>query len=247
MGVGVADYNLDGLPDLFITNFENEDDSLYRNVGNGFFVHGSAAVGLSGQTRMRVGFGTAFIDFDHDGWPDLFVLNGNTSYSTGQTAFRQFPQLFRNIQGKRFEDISKHGGAFFRDIHAGRGAAVGDLNNDGALDLVTVQINEPVRIQANQTHAARYAAVQLVARQGEREAIGARVWSGTAERRETHYVTRGTGFFSQSDPRMFFTISPDSDHVTITVAWPGRKTETFDNLPPNESVVLIEGKGKLTE
>ncbi|MBS0260570.1 MAG: CRTAC1 family protein [Planctomycetes bacterium] len=247
MGVGVADYNHDGLLDLFITNFENEDDSLYRNMGNGLFMHGSAAAGLSGQTRMRVGFGTAFADFDHDGWPDVFVLNGNTSYSTGQSPFRQFPQLFRNLHGRRFADVSPQGGSFFRDIHAGRGAAVGDLDNDGALDLVTVQINDPVQILANQHERARYVAVLLVARYGEREGIGARVWFEQGTQRETQFVTRGTGFFSQSDPRLFFSVPAEHKGVTVTVAWPGRQTESFQNLPTNGTVVLIEGKGQARE
>jgi enediyne biosynthesis protein E4 len=244
MGIGVADYNHDGLPDLFITNFENEDDSLYRNVGQGLFVHGGAAAGLSGLTRMRVGFGTAFADFDLDGWPDLFVLNGNTSYSTGQSSFRQIPQLFQNRRGERFTEVTPSAGGFFRSVHAGRGSAVGDLDNDGSPDLVTVQINEPVRIQRNQHTPRAFCSIQLVARFGPREAVGARVWQGADRLQTTQFVTRGTGFFSQSDPRILFPLSSANEPVVVTVAWPGRKTERFENLTQGRTTVLIEGTGR---
>jgi hypothetical protein len=243
MGVAVADYNGDGLPDLFITNFENEDDSLYRNMGQGLFVHAAVAAGLSGLTRMRVGFGTSFSDFDGDGWPDLFVLNGNTSYSTGQTPFQQGPQLFRNIRGRRFEDVSDRGGTFFRDVHAGRGAAVGDLDDDGSLDLVTVQINDRVRILSNRQAPTNFAAVRLVARQGEPDATGSLVWAKFDDRRLTHFVTRGAGFFSQSDSRIIFPMHAEQSALEVTVEWVGRKTERFSGLQPRRTNLLVEGRG----
>lgn len=244
MGIGVADYNGDGHPDLFITNFDNEDDSLYRNLGKGLFVHASAAAGLSGLTRMRVGFGTAFSDFDGDGWPDLFIFNGSTSYTTGQTPFRQLPQLFRNVAGRRFEDVSSQAGTFFRSAHAGRGSAVGDLNGDGSLDLITVAINDRVRIQSNQLAPENFVSIRPVARFGERDATGARVWIDCDDRRQTQFVVRGTGFFSESDPRMIFPLSIEQKSITVTVAWPGRRTERFSQLQLRQTNVLIEGHGE---
>ena len=148
MGVDVADFDGDGRPDIWVTNFEREDNALYRNLGNSTFLHATAAVGMSGVSRMFVGFGTAMTDFDSDGWPDLFVLNGNPIYSAAESPFKQKPQLFRNLSG-RFTDVSDHGGTFFREPHSGRGSAVADFDDDGALDIVAIPMNDPVRILRN--------------------------------------------------------------------------------------------------
>ena len=123
MGVDVADYNGDGLPDIFVTNFEKEDHALYRNLGHGMWKHSTIAAGLAASSRLRVGFGTAFCDFDNDHWPDLFILNGNPIYTTAETPYAQRPQLFRNREGKHFEEISLQCGPYFHEEHSGRGSA----------------------------------------------------------------------------------------------------------------------------
>jgi hypothetical protein len=126
MGIGVGDYDGDGAPDLVVTNFENEDNSLYRNLGNGQWVHRSVAAGLAGVSRRLVGFGTSLADFDGDGWLDLFILNGNPIYETAETPYCQPAQLFRNGEGRRFDDVSQQAGPYFDEVHSGRGSAVGD-------------------------------------------------------------------------------------------------------------------------
>jgi hypothetical protein len=243
MGVDVGDYNGDGLPDIFVTNFENEDADLYRNLGEGLFLHSTAAAGLSGRFRRRVGFGTALADFDGDGWVDLFVLNGNPIYATAETPYKQAPQLFRNLAGRRFDDISHQGGPFFRQEHSGRGDAVGDLNDDGAPDLAVVLMNEPVRILRNRLAPRNFVRIELCARHGEPDATGARVALEYEGRRLVRFATRGTGFFSQSDPRMIFPVAPDSSTVDVTVDWPGRGREAFRGLQGRASHLLIEGRG----
>jgi hypothetical protein len=243
MGVEVGDYNGDGLPDLFVTNFENEDAALYRNLGDGLFLHSTAMTGLAGRFRRRVGFGTALVDFDGDGWLDLFVLNGNPIYTTAETPYKQSPQLFRNIEGRRFENISDRGGTFFREEHSGRGEAVGDLDGDGAPDLAVVEMNEPVRVLKNRLPPKNFVSVELRARQGDPDATGARVTAEFEGRSLVRFATRGTGFFSQSDPRMIFPVAPGATVLSVTVDWPGRGRETFYSLAVRKNHLLIEGRG----
>ena len=117
MGVALGDYNGDGLPDVFVTTFDTEDSSLCRNLGHGLFGHALAPAGLAGISRMHVKFGAALADFDGDGWLDLFVLNGSPFYANGSSPHQQVPELFRNAQGRRFENVSRQGGPpdFSRD------------------------------------------------------------------------------------------------------------------------------------
>jgi len=244
MGVDVADYDGDGRPDIWVTNFELEDNSLYHNEGDGVFMHASVAAGLSGVSRMRVGFGTSMSDFNGDGWPDLFVLNGNPIYAAAETPFRQHSQLFRNLRG-HFEEISEQGGTFFRQAYSGRGNAAIDLNDDGLLDLVVVPMNEPVRILRNHNEARNFVRVRLRALQGEPEATGAQVRVMFSGRRVVQFAVRGTGFFSQADPRMILPVEPTQSVVDVIVRWPGRGEETFHALRTRESHLLIEGHGSL--
>jgi hypothetical protein len=245
MGVDVGDYDGNGLPDLFVTNFENEDHSLFKNLGEGQFMHATAATGLSGTSRVRSGFGTSFIDFDSDGWLDLFVFNGNPIYRIAQSPFKQRPQLFRNQSGRRFENVSERGGTFFREVHSGRGSAVGDLDDDGALDLVVVPINDPVCILRNRFPPANFVRVELIARRGEPDATGARVTADFDGRPLVRFVVRGGGFYSQSDPRIVFPVVDGQADVDVIVDWPGRSREVFSRLAVRKTHVLIEGRGEL--
>ncbi|MDB5335607.1 MAG: repeat protein, partial [Planctomycetaceae bacterium] len=153
MGVDFADVNGDGFGDLFVTNYEQEDNSLYRNDGTGNFNHATVAMGLGGSNRPWVGFGTGFVDFDSDGWLDLFVMNGHVTYHVRTSAFEQPALLYRNLSGQRLQDISERGGPWFSVPHVARGAATGDLDHDGAPDLVVVQQDAPIAILRNRNPA----------------------------------------------------------------------------------------------
>lgn len=244
MGIAVGDYNGDGLPDLFVTNFETEDHALYRNLGRGVFLHSTVAAGLSGYSRMRSGWGTELVDFDGDGWLDLFVLNGSPFYFHGQTAFEQVPQLYRNLQGRRFEQVTDRGGTFFRQVHAGRGSAAGDLDGDGAPDIVALPINEPVRILRNRLAPKNYVSVQLRALRGEPQATGARVTTTFDARTLTRFVVQGAGYGSHSDPRLILPVDEGAGTCSVTIDWPGRGHELFRGLAVRHTHLLIEGRGE---
>ncbi len=247
MGIAIGDYNGDGRPDIFVTTYEREDSSLYRNLGDGLYVYSMMTSGLAGFSRMNTKFGTSLTDFDGDGWLDLFVLNGHTLYSTGESPFQQAPELFRNISGRRFSDVSPLGGAFFRQAISGRGNAVGDIDDDGAPDLVTTQINGPLQMQRNRLTPKNWVSVELHARRGERDATGARVTATYDGRRLVRFVTRGEGYFSQFDPRWIFPVGPGLDRAEVIVDWPGRGTERFPDLAVRRSHALVEGRGATSD
>jgi enediyne biosynthesis protein E4 len=247
MGIDVGDYDGDGLPDIWVTNFENEVNSLYRNLGKGQFMHAEAAAGLMGASRMRVGFGTALTDFDSDGWLDIFVLNGNPIYLNGKTPYKQAPELFHNREGRRFVNISAKGGTFFRQVHAGRGAAVGDLDDDGAPDLVIVPVNDAVRILRNRHLPQNYVSVRLVATRGEPAATGARVTVNYNSRRVARFVVQGAGYFSAFDPRLLLPVDDQAATAEVVVEWPGRGRERYRELGVRRNHVLREGRGEAVD
>lgn len=243
MGIAVGDFDGDQRPDLFVTNFEREDNSLYRNLGDGMFLHSSQVTGLAGPSRSYVGFGTALADFDSDGWPDLFVANGHVFLASGQAGYRQPPQLFRNQEGQRFEEVSADAGEYFQRKHAGRGIAVGDLDDDGSPDVVVVHQNDPVELLRNRRVPPSWVRVRLRGVESNAEAIGAEVRLVDANTVRAQWVTSGCGYFSQSDFRLLFALTSPAEEVTVHVRWPSHKAEQFRGLAVRQTHELLEGQG----
>jgi hypothetical protein len=244
MGIDVGDFDGDGLPDIFVTHFDNEDHGLYRGLGGALWVHATVSSGLSATNRVRSGFGTAMADFNGDGWSDIFVLNGNPVYTRGDSPFEQASQLFENQGGKRFVDITSKGGPFFEIKQSGRGNTLGDFDNNGALDMATVAINDPVRILRNRHEAPNHVRVRTVAIGGERDATGARVSAAFQGRRIVQFVVRGAGYFSQFDPRLVVLVEEGAQATDVTVAWPGRGEEVYRGLGVGRTHTLVEGRGE---
>ena len=243
MGVDFGDYNGDGRGDLWVVNFEMEDNSLYRNDGGDSFTHATVLAGLGGRCRPLVGFGTGFADFDSDGWLDLYVINGHVYYRVGRSPYRQPAFLFRNFSKGLFADVSESAGPYFSVPHAGRGAAVGDLDNDGALDLVIVHQNEPVALLRNCQPPEHWLRIKLRGEACDREAIGAKVTFEHGGRSLVRFVRSGAGYLSQSDLRILFPVS-ESDALDVSVVWPGGKREVFRGLSSGKTNVLAEGTGE---
>lgn len=241
MGVDAGDYDGDGQADLWVTNFELEDNALYRNLGNMLFSQTTNLAGLAGCSRLQVGFGTALEDFNGDGWLDLVVVNGHVFYAGGQLPYRQKSQLFRNSADGRFEDVSLSGGDYFRVDHSGRGAAVVDLNNDGGQDLVIVHQNEPVSILKNRFPAPRFISLELIGTQSDRDAVGAVVSVKTEGHKRVRLQRSGAGYLSQFDRRILLPISTES--AEVEVRWPGGTTEIFRDVPAGRTYALIQGRG----
>ena len=243
MGVDAGDFDGDGDADLFVTNYEMEDNALYRNEGGGVFRYASADVGLAQVCRPHVGFGTGFADFDSDGWLDLAVFNGHVLYRTGQTPYAQQSFVFRNLQGRRFEDVSTVGGPYFGANHVCRGAAIGDLDNNGTLDVVIVHQDQPVTVLKNRREVKNWICVELKGTTSEPSAVGAVVSTSHAGRTLVRHVRGGGSYLSHGDQRIVFPVDND-ESPSVTVRWLGGTTEMFHNAKLRETTKLVEGTGE---
>ena len=233
MGVDLGDYNLDGLPDLWVANYERESFALYRNEGNCSFQHVSQSMGVSDVGGLYVGWGTVFFDFDRDQDEDVFVSNGHVIRFPVNSTIRQRPVLFMNLAGKRFENVAATHGDYLTTPHSGRGVAVGDLDNDGDLDLAISHNdeNEPIALLSNESeNRNHWLSLRLVGTRSHRDAIGAIVRIQSSNVEQTRQIKGGTSYASSNDPRLFFGLG-DADAVEkLEIRWPSGIVQTLHNL-----------------
>jgi enediyne biosynthesis protein E4 len=259
MGIAAGDCNGDGRDDLFITHLTGETNTLYLNQGGGVFEDATARSGLGAPSLPYTGFGTGWIDFDNDGWLDLAAFNGAVNLNGAQWAkgdlfpYAQPDQLFRNQGGCRFVEVGPEAGAAFRTPRVSRGAAFGDVDNDGDTDIVVVDTDSPVRLLVNETGSRRpWLGLRLVGKpagaKGERDLLGARVevlrkgapplWRRSA--------TDGS-YASASDPRVLVGLGdapPAPDVTEVRVVWPDGLTESFPPPSLRTYTKLLRGTGK---
>ena len=243
MGVDCADVNGDGRVDLFVTNFEREDNSLYLNLGGGQFAHSTVAFRMAGVGRSRVKFGTGLRDFNGDGWLDVFFVNGHVRYQPGEQTFLQRAVLCQNVQGTHFVEITPQGGAWFQGLHAARGTATGDLNGDGGLDLVVSSLNEPLTLLYNRHPALNWIRMRLVGTRTSRTPVGSQLSFQAFGRETIRQVTSGSGYLSHSEESFLLPIEPGRTGVDVTVTWASGRVEVFSQLPTLSDSVLVEGQG----
>ncbi len=241
MGVDIGDYDGDGRGDIFVTNYQLEDNILYRNQGDESFQVRTGPAGLRDTCRPYVGFGTGWVDFDSDGWLDLFVLNGHVMYHTGHSPYEQPSFLYRNDAGKRFENLTDRGGPYFSVPHVARGAAVGDLDGDGADDMVIVHQNAPVTILRNKLTPKHWICIELRGTKSEPYACGAVVTIEYQGRKLVRQLKSGAGYLSQFDRRILFPMEND-EPISCDVRWLDGRHEQFTNLQPQKTNLLIEGE-----
>ncbi len=247
MGVACADYDGSGRPSLWVTNYERELHALYHNDSRPDQVHfqfRSQMAGITALGQTYVGWGTGFLDLDRDGREDLFFTNGHPNFYPRVSPRRtQKPVLLRNLGGGRFEPITPQGGPYFREEHNGRGAALGDLDNDGRTDLVISHLNGPVVVLRNE-HPTRnhWLGVALVGRK-DRDVVGAKLTLKVAGREHTRFAQGGGSYLSSGDRRHVFGLGAADRVGRLTVAWPGGKQEHWDNLAVDRYWRLEEGTG----
>ena len=247
MGVAAGDYDRDGWLDIVKTNFDDDTTSLYRNLGRGVFEDATTAAGLGVNTRY-LGWGAAFVDFDLDSWPDIFIVNGHVYPEAdrigGRYSYDQQKLLYRNLGTGRFEDVSSRAGAGVLAKTAARGAAFGDLFNSGRQDVVINNMNDaPTLLHDCSPPAGHSLVIQLIGTRSNRSAIGARVTVSLAGRRMIDEVRSGGSFCSQNDLRIHAGLGQRTRADRVDVAWPGGGNESIADVDADQLIVVREGSG----
>jgi enediyne biosynthesis protein E4 len=246
MGVGVGDYNLNGNLDIFKTHFADDTNVLYHNDGKGNFDDVTTRSGLGVETRY-VGWGAGIVDLDNDGYPDLFVATGSV-YPEVEKRLSTYPfrtprLVFRNLGDGRFEELIEEAGSGISAPHASRGCAFGDFDNDGDMDILVMNMNEPPSLLRNDVSGKNHwLKVQLVGVQTNRSAIGTRVIARYGSRRQAQEVSAQSSFYSTNDRRLHFGLGEERS-ADLSIRWTNGATETILNVAADQLVVIREGAG----
>jgi len=248
MGVDFADYDHDGNLDLFVTEYTDQADKLDRNLGGGVFSEMSWPAKLGQPSYRYVKWGTGFVDFDNDGWVDLFVNNGHVYPQVdaipGSPGYKEPMQMFRNNHDGTFEDISKASGVFEMPPESRRGAAFGDVYNDGNMDILVLNIGQAPSLLINKGRNSNHrVAFHLIGTKSNRAAIGARVTIQAAGVMQFNEVRGGGSYLSQNDLRLHFGLAAADKMNTVEVSWPSGKTDTLRDVPADFIYTITEGKG----
>jgi hypothetical protein len=240
MGVAAGDYLGDGGVDIFRTEFE----TLYLNRGAGNFDDVTLDAGL-GQNTRYVGWGTGFLDFDNDGWKDLLLVNGHVFPEVDTLRldihFRDRAILYRNLGNGKFRDVSDHAGAAFLERHSSRGAAFGDLDNDGAVEVVVNNQNEtPSLFKQTMAPPGHWIILKLVGTRSNRSAIGARVKVIAKGHAQVDEVRSGGSYLSQSDLRLHFGLGSADTIDQIQIRWPSGSAQTLKNQACDRVIAIKE-------
>jgi hypothetical protein len=245
MGVDWGDYLHDGRIGMFVTNFTEQPDTLYRNLGKGQFSDVTWPAKLAQPTYLNVGWGTGFVDFTNNGWPDIFIANGHVypqmDQIPGAARYHEPMQLFRNIGDGTFEDIS--------NVFAGipdasrRGAAFGDLRNDGNIDVVVLVMDGPPQLLLNITQNHNHRVLfKLVGSKSNKMAIGAKVTVTAGKLVLTNEVRAGGSYISSNDPRLHFGLAAQDKMESVEIRWPNGDKEVLKNVPADFIYTITEGK-----
>jgi enediyne biosynthesis protein E4 len=247
MGSTVADFNGDGTLDIFRTNFSDDTSTLYRNNGNGTFDDVTFAAGLGLHTEY-LGWGTMFLDFDNDGWPDLLLVNGHVYPEVDKqhlgSNYQEPKILYHNNGNGSFTDISREAGAGITTASSARGLATGDLWNDGRISAVISNMNARPSLLVNQVRSANHwIAFHLRGRKSNRDGIGARIIVKANGRTRVDEVRSGSSYSSQSDMRVHFGLGAVTRIDSAQVRWPSGLVERYENLRVDSIHELSEGTG----
>ena len=248
MGVGVGDYNLDGHTDIVKTHYYNQANGLYRNDGKGNFDDATVEAGLNKETRF-VCFGAGIVDFDNDGYPDILLTSG-TVYPEVARVSPRFPArsprlLFRNRGDGTFAEMGADAGPGIDAAHCSRGAAFGDFDNDGDMDVLIMNVNEPPTLLRNDAPSGNHwIKLRLEGTRSNRSAIGARVVVHYAGKVQVQEVLSGCSFFSSNDPRLHFGLGTATT-ADIEVRWPSGLVERIRGAAANQLLTLREGVGQV--
>jgi hypothetical protein len=248
MGVDAEDVDGDGRPELFVTNFSNEYNTLYQNLGNGTFFDQTPAYGLAADSMPWVGWGCALIDFDSDGWPDSFVANGHVDDNREGTDYEEAPLLHRNVPvgegpdaSRRFKLSTRDVGPYFASKHVGRGTAFGDLDDDGDIDIVVNHKDAAPAILRNDTPTQNgRIRLKLVGTRSNRDAVGTKVEVLVKGRTIHRQRKGGCSMQSSHDPRLVVGIGDAPEAEKVTIRWPRGGETVLEHVKAGESREVVE-------
>lgn len=251
MGIATGDYNRDGLIDIFKTHFADDLPVLYRNSPRGLFEDASRAAGFDHTPYVQ--WGTGLFDLDNDGWPDIFTVTGNV-YPEVEKFFKEYPHrtprlVYRNLGNNRFQDVSAQSGPGVLSAKSSRGCAFGDYDNDGDVDVLVMNMNEPPSllrndyISGNRPAANNWLKLKLIGTKSNRSAIGARVRVITGGHVQVQEVTSQSSYYSHNDLRLHFGMGASKKADQVEIRWPSGQTETIKDIVVNQVVRVKEGIG----
>jgi len=245
MGLGIGDFNLDGHLDILKTHFADDTPILYQNNGKGYFRDATIGAGLGVETRF-VGWGAGIADLDNDGLPDLFFTTGMV-YPEVERKFPAYAYktrniLFRNLGGK-FEEFLDQAGPAMQEAHSSRGLAFGDFDNDGDLDMLIVNLNEPPSLLRNDmAKRSHWLKILLIGSTSNRSAIGARVIANYGGRKQAQSVTAQSSYLSVNDRRLHYGLG-HAESAELEIWWPSGRQEKIASVAADQLVVIREGSG----
>ncbi len=253
MGVDAEDVNGDGTPDLFVTAFSWETNTLFRNEGHGQFLDATLGSGLGPPSWFMLGFGACFLDADSDGNPDIAVVNGHVSRfvearGDANITFRQKAQFFRNDGRGRFVDVSDTAGDYFHEPHVGRGLAVCDYDNDGRMDLAISNNGERAVLLRNESATPHHwIRLELQGTKSNRDAVGARVTVHAGGRRLVRHRKGGGSYLSASDPRLLVGLGTAEGVDRVEVRWPSGLVQEVGPLAADRGYRIVEGDRRVQD
>jgi enediyne biosynthesis protein E4 len=247
MGVSAGDYDRDGWLDIFKTNFSGDTSSLYHNTGKGTFDDVTFPAGMGLNTRW-LGWGCGFVDVDNDGWPDIFLVNGHVypevERLTTEAGYAQRKVLYHNLHNGRFADVSDKVGEAVQRPNASRGAAFGDYDNDGDVDILINSVNGPPELlRADSSNQNNWIKIKTVGVKSNRDGIGARIKCVTDDGSQIDEVRSGGSYYSQNDLRVHFGLGKNQKVKTLEIQWPSGQVETISNIAANQVITVKEKAG----
>jgi len=247
MGVDFGDFDRDGQLDIYVTNWSQESDALFWNEGEKGFLDIAGAAGIGQPSSSWVGWGTGFFDPENSGWPDIFVAHGHVypqmDLIKGGAPYKEPVLLFHNNRNRTFTDITAPSGLDKLPPLSRRGVAFGDVNNDGKVDIVILNVSGPPTLLINRSETANHSVLfKLIGTKSNKAAIGARVTVAAGGLKQIDEVRSGGSYLSQNDLRLHFGMGKETS-LDVEISWPSGKKETYQNLPSDFIYTLTEGEG----
>lgn len=245
MGVDFTDYDNDGWPDVFITDLANQRYALFRNNGDESFEYVSNTTGIAAATLLHSGWGTRFLDYDNDGKKDLFIVQSHVmdtiQINEPHLRYREHPMLLRNEDGKHFVDVSSGSGDVFPQDWAARGMAIGDINNDGKIDVVVTLNDGPAYVLMNETpNAGHWLSLSLTGTKSNRDGIGAQIKISTEAGDQYTTVTTAGSYQSSGDKRAHFGVGAAKSVKRVEIRWPSGVVQTLTDVKVDQVLAVTE-------